>query len=145
MLTDGNVSISLSVYLLRLDLKSSNHIWQAAEFVLAISITAVLEISATKTSNLSTSLTSIVIKLIPYYFHPLLSLLFFVLKAEALLFFKGIDLPNAFFNHIQHDTFLVLLKSHLCYKAILCHKIALDVQLMNFFLFEEKMFCSQDI
>ena len=35
------------------------------------------------------------------------------------------------------------LKGYLCSKTIFCNKVALDVQLMNFF-FEEKMFCSQD-
>ena len=39
-----------------------------------------------------------------------------------------------------------LLKGHLCYKTVLCHKVALDLYLKIFFLFEEKiMFRSRDM
>ena len=37
-----------------------------------------------------------------------------------------------------------IVKGYLCYRTILCHKVVLDVQSMNF-LFEEKMFRSRDI
>ena len=36
------------------------------------------------------------------------------------------------------------LKGYLRYKTSFCHKVAFDVYLMNF-LYEEKMFCSQDL
>ena len=38
-----------------------------------------------------------------------------------------------------------MLKGYLRYKTILCHIVAPDVQLMNFFIWKKKMFRSQDI
>ena len=60
---DGNVSISFSVFSVRLDLKFSNQICPATVLVHAVSITADLEASATKTSDLSKSVYSSVIKI----------------------------------------------------------------------------------
>ena len=37
-------------------------------------------------------------------------------------------------NSFKKRYFQVMLKGCLCYKTIFCHKVALDAQLMNFFI-----------
>ena len=39
-------------------------------------------------------------------------------------------IDTMFENELQ----LAILKGYLCYKTILCHEVALDVKLMNFFI-----------
>ena len=40
---------------------------------------------------------------------------------------------------------IVLFKGYLHYKTILCDQVALDVELMNFFIWRKNNFCYQDI
>ena len=43
------------------------------------------------------------------------------------------------------ESLVLTLKGYLHYKTIFCHTVALDAQLMNFFVWVKKMLCSRDI
>ena len=57
---------------------------------------------------------------------------------KANLIFQWISLSNAtLFSIVFFPCGVHKLKGYLCYKTILCHKVVLDVQLMNFFIWNE--------